>query len=161
MKRTWQTYAFWIALTELTGALSGWLTRAGTERFQASVRQPPLSPPGIVFPIVWAVLFALMGAGAARVWLAPPSPQRTAAMRWFGAQLVFNFFWSILFFNFQAYGPALFWLIALWCLILGMLLAFRAVDRTAGRLQIPYLLWVTFAAYLNLGVWLLNRQPPA
>lgn len=84
--------------------------------------------------------------------LAPPSPGRTAALRWFGAQLIFNFFWSILFFNFQVYGPALFWLIALWCLILGMLLAFRAVDRTAGRLQIPYLLWVAFAAYLNLGV---------
>ena len=80
MKRTWQTYAFWIALAELTGALSGWLTRAGTERFQETVRQPPLSPPGIVFPIVWAVLFALMGAGAARVWLAPPSPQRMAAV---------------------------------------------------------------------------------
>ena len=100
------------------------------------------------------------GRGRARVWLAPPSPGRTAALRWFGAQLAFNFFRSILFFKFQAYGPALFWLIALWCLILGMLLAFRTVDRTAGRLQIPYLLWVTFAAYLNLGVWLLDRQPP-
>ena len=92
MKRTWKTCAFWIALAELTGALSGWLTRAGTERF-------------------------------------------------------------------QAYGPALFWLVALWCLILGMLMAFRAVDRTAGRLQIPDLLWAAFAAYLNLGVWLLDRQP--
>ena len=100
------------------------------------------------------------GRGRARVWLAPPSPGRTAALRWFGAQLAFNFFRSILFFKFQAYGPALFWLIALWCLILGMLLAFRTVDRTAGRLQIPDLLWAAFAAYLDLGVWLLDRQPP-
>ena len=160
-KSNWKVYAFWIVLAEAVGALSGWLTRKGVKIYNATVEQPPLSPPSIVFPIVWGILFALMGIGAARIYLAPASDARSRSLLLFLVQLVFNFFWSILFFNLQAYGPARFWLVALWCLILGMLLAFRAVDRTAGRLQIPYLLWVTFAAYLNLGVWLLNRQPPA
>lgn len=72
-------------------------------------------------------------------------------------QLVFNFFWSIIFFNFQAFGFVFIWLIILWGLILWMILSFRKVDKLAAWLQIPYLLWVTFAAYLNFGVWLLNK----
>jgi len=156
-KTTWKQYAFWILLTEAVGALSGWLTREGTALFQATVRQPPLSPPGAVFPIVWAALYALMGAGAARIWAARPSEDRSRALALYLIQLFFNFCWSIIFFNFQSFGLALLWLIALWGLIFWMLLAFRRVDRTAAALQIPYLLWVSFAAYLNAGVWLLNR----
>ena len=104
-----------------------------------------------------AVLFVLMGVGAARVWLAPPSRQRTRALAVFLLQLLFNFFWSIIFFNFQAFGFALLWLVALWGLILWMIFAFAPVDQIAAALQIPYLLWVIFAAYLNAGVWGLNR----
>lgn len=75
MKRSsWKTYAVWILLPELVGALSGWLTRNDTQVYEESIRQPPLSPPSLVFPIVWAILFALMGIAAARVWLSAPSP---------------------------------------------------------------------------------------
>ena len=81
---------------------------------------------------------------------------RTRGLLLFLAQLVFNFFWSIIFFNLQSFGFALVWLLVLWVLILWMLLTFFKVDKTAALLQIPYLLWVTFAAYLNYGVWMLN-----
>ena len=155
-KSQWKTYAFWIVLTEAVGALSGWLTREGTELYQSSIVQPPLSPPGIVFPIVWTILYALMGIGAARVYLSPASGTRSQALLRYAVQLAFNFFWSIIFFNFQTFGLAFLWLAALWVLIVRMILSFRKADPLAAWLQLPYLLWVTFAGYLNLGVWLLN-----
>jgi len=156
-KSTWKTYAFWILFTEAVGALSGWLTRTGTQIYNETIIQPPLSPPAIVFPIVWGILFALMGIGAARIYLAPTSGARSRSLLLFLTQLIFNFFWSIIFFNFQAYGFAFIWLLILWFLILLMILSFRKVDKLAAWLQLPYLLWVTFAAYLNFGVWLLNK----
>lgn len=149
-KSSWKTYAFWIVFTELIGALSGWLTREGTMAYRTAILQPPLSPPAIVFPIVWSILFALMGVGAARVYLAPASNARSRSLGIYLLQLAFNFFWSIIFFNFRAFGFAFLWLIALWLLILGMIRAFWKVDPTAAALQIPYLLWVSFAAYLIL-----------
>ena len=154
--RVWKNYLFWILFTEVVGFLSGWLTRESTRLYSEVIIQPPLSPPAIVFPIVWTILFALMGIGAARIDLAEPSPQRTQSLRIYILQLAVNFFWSIIFFNLQKYGFALLWLIILWVLILWMIRSFRKVDRTATLLQIPYLLWVTFAAYLNFGVWVLN-----
>ncbi len=155
-KSQWKTYAFWILLTEAVGALSGWLTREGTELYQSYILQPPLSPPGIVFPIVWTILYALMGIGAARIYLSPASGARSQALLRYAVQLAFNFFWSIIFFNFQRFGLAFLWLVVLWALILRMILSFYKVDPLAAWLQLPYFLWVTFAAYLNLGVWFLN-----
>lgn len=153
---TWKIYAAWILLAEAVGGLSGWLTRDGAKAYSQSIIQPPLSPPAMVFPIVWGILFALMGIGAARIYLTPPSRERTNSLRIFLLQLAFNFFWSILFFNLQAFGAALVWLLILWGLIVWMIVAFRKVDPLAAWMQIPYLLWVTFAAYLNYGVWMLN-----
>ena len=146
----------WIALTEAVGALAGFLSREGTRLYNLSAVKPALSPPGVVFPIVWVILYALMGVGARRVAAAPPSRERTAGMRLVWIQLAFNFLWSLLFFNLRAYGFAFVWLVVMWLLILTMTLTWRRVDRTAAALQIPYLIWVAFAGYLNLGVWLLN-----
>ena len=156
-KQTWKPYVFWILLTEAVGLLSGWLSREGTAIFSESVVQPPLSPPALLFPFVWAVLYALMGISAARISLLPASPLRTGGLRLYIAQLTVNFFWSLIFFNLQAYRFAFLWLLLLWALVLRMILVFRRLDPTAARLQIPYLLWLTFAAYLNFGVWYLNR----
>lgn len=156
-KRPWKPYVIAVALTEAVGALSALLTRSGTQAYTAQVVKPPLSPPAAVFPVVWAALYALMGVGAARIWLSDPSRERTAALRLYAAQLAFNFVWSLLFFNGRYYAFAFFWLVALWALIVAMLLNFREVDRPAARMQIPYLLWVFFAGYLNFGVWMLNR----
>ena len=155
-KHEWKVYGAWILLSEAMGGLSGWLTRDGARQYSTSITQPPLSPPAIVFPIVWGILFLLMGIGAARIYLSPPSAGRSRSLLIFLVQLGFNFFWSIIFFSLQAFGFALIWLLALWALILWMFLLFRRVDRLAAWLQIPYFLWVTFAAYLNAGVWLLN-----
>lgn len=156
-KIMWKAYAVWILFSEAVGALSGWLTRNGTKIYQETIAQPPLSPPGMVFPIVWTILFLLMGIGAARIYLSPRSGTRSRSLLLFVLQLAFNFFWSIIFFNLQAFGFAFIWLILLWLLILLMIFSFRKVDPLAAWLQIPYLLWVTFAAYLNFGVWLLNK----
>ena len=156
MKRNWKTYLFWIALSEGVGALSGFLSREGMRLYTETVTQPPLSPPTIVFPIVWGILYALMGIGAARVSLTPPSPERHRGLNLFIAQLTVNFFWSLIFFNLQAYGFALFWLCLLWVLVAWMTLTFWQVDPLAAWLQVPYLLWLTFAAYLNAATWVLN-----
>ena len=144
-------------MTEAAGFLSGWLTRAGTASFSETVTQPPLSPPALLFPIVWGILYLLMGISAARVALSPPSAERSRGLNLFILQLMVNFLWSPIFFNAKAYGFALIWLLLLWVLVLLMILSFRKTDHVAARLQIPYLLWLTFAAYLNAGVWYLNR----
>ncbi len=156
-KAAGKTYFFWIVFTEAVGAFSGWLTREGTKIYGETIVPPPLSPPPVVFPVVWSILFALMGIGAARVYLSQASGERTRSLRMFLLQLAFNFFWSVIFFNLQKFGLAFIWLAALWVLVFFMIRSFRTVDMTAAWLQIPYLLWVTFAAYLNFGVWLLNR----
>ena len=155
-KKTWKPYVWGILFMEAVGALSGWLSRDGMKLYTETVTQPPLSPPLILFPIIWGILYALMGISAARIYLSPPSPARSRGLNLFVLQLVLNFFWSLIFFNTQAFLLAFFWLLLLWLLVLGMILVFRKIDPLAGWLQIPYLLWLTFAAYLNLGVWVLN-----
>ncbi len=151
------TYVFWIAVTEAVGALAGFLTRDGMELYKTQVIKPPLSPPALVFPIVWAILYALMGIGIARVVLSARSEERSDAIQVYLLQLAINFTWSIFFFHLRSYGGALLVLLFLLALIIWMILRFRRVDRPAARLQIPYVVWVSFAAYLNAGVWLLNR----
>ena len=155
-KGTWKTYAFWIILTEAVGALSGFLTREGTEIYKETIVKPPLSPPAILFPVVWAILYALMAIAVARTQLKGKSTLQERCLLIYILQLAFNFCWSIYFFNFQAFGFAFIWLMVLWGLIIWMALTFRKVDKAAAWLIVPYLLWVTFAAYLNAGVYLLN-----
>lgn len=156
-KRRIAVYGFWILATEAVGALSAWLTREDMHYFQDRVIQPPLSPPAILFPIVWGILYLLMGVGMARVVLSVQSRERTNGMQIYLLQLAVNFIWSIVFFHLRSYLLALAVLILLLGLILWMIHRFRQVDKPAARLQIPYLLWVCFAAYLNAGIYLLNR----
>lgn len=156
MKQTWKTYALWILLAEAVGGLSGFLTREGTQIYNQTVTQPPLSPPALVFPIVWGILYALMGIGAARIYLSPESPVQKKGINLFITQLVVNFFWSLIFFNAQAFGFAVIWLLILIALVVWMILTYRKVDPLAAWLQVPYLLWLCFALYLNIGVWYLN-----
>lgn len=156
-KQKWKVYAFWIALSEAVGAISGFLTRDGMKAYSAFVKKPPLTPPDIVFPIVWTILFALMGIGAARIWLTGPSKERSRAIAVFLLQLAVNFVWTIVFFGYHAFGAALAVIVLLWALILLMIVCFAKLDKTAAYLQIPYLLWVSFAAYLNAAVWILNK----
>lgn len=145
-------YLFWIALAEGVGALAGWLTRDGVASFGEVFIQPALTPPSWVFPVVWGILYALMGVSAARV----AATEKRLGLNLFILQLAVNFFWPLLFFNAHAFGFAAIWLGLLWVLVLLMILRFRKADPLAAVLQIPYLLWLTFALYLNLAVWRLN-----
>lgn len=154
--KKWIPYIIGIGSAVAVGALSGLLSMEGMERYSETVVKPALTPPDWLFPVVWTILYTLMGISAARIWLCPDSPQRTRGLNLYIAQLIINFFWSLIFFNAQAFGFAAIWLILLWVLVLLMIRAFSKVDKIAAYLQIPYLIWLTFALYLNIAVWLLN-----
>lgn len=151
-------YEKWIfpIISLAAGALGGFLGKQGMQEVYPMLQKPALTPPAIVFPIVWFVLYVLMGIGMARVWQTQ-APGREQALAIWAVQLAVNVFWTVLFFAWQKYLAALWLLVLLWLLILGMILLFRPLDRAAAWMQIPYLLWVSFAAYLNWGIWMLNR----
>ena len=121
------------------------------------MNQPPLSPPGWVFPVVWTILYLLMGEASYRVFVSGKDAAKIKnALIAYGVQLFLNFLWPLAFFGGQMYLTAFFVLIALWVGIFVTIRLFSRLDETAGDLLIPYLLWVSFAGYLNLGVFLLN-----
>ena len=151
-----KAYFFWIALAEIAGGLSGYLTREGMKIYADSAVKPFMNPPAWVFPIAWTVLYALMGIGAARVYSAPVSSDRTKGLRMFVLQLMVNFAWCFVFFTFREYLCAFGVLVTLLLLVVMMTVYFRRVDVLSGYLQVPYILWLIFAGYLNLGVWYLN-----
>ena len=151
-----KVYGLFILITEAVGTVAGLLTTLGMEKYSA-VEKPALTPPEIVFPIVQTILYALMAVGAARVWLTEESEEKDKGLKLYVVQLGMNFLWSILFFNFQAYSLSFFGLLGLLLVIVLMTLTFYKSDRIAAYLQIPYILWVSFAGYLNFMVWLLNR----
>lgn len=153
----WKPYIISVHIALAVGGLSALLSMNGMESYEATVTKPALTPPGWLFAVVWTILYALMGISAARVWLAKESEARSRGLNLYVAQLIVNFFWSLIFFNPQAFGFALLWLVLLWVLVFLMVRQFHRVDRLAALLQIPYLIWLTFAAYLNFGVWVLNR----
>ena len=151
-----KTYGISLAIALGAGVLSALFTSMGMERY-AMAEKPALTPPDIVFPIVWTILFTLMGISAARVWIVSDMKEKNGGLLLYLLQLGANFIWSLLFFNLQAYGFAFFWILLLWALILLMIISFGKTDKIAAYLQIPYILWVTFAAYLNFMVWMLNK----
>ena len=156
-KKSWKNIIFWVIISELVGILAGLLTRNTAEIYGSMAVKPPLSPPAWLFPVVWTVLYALMGVGAGLVSSETPGTDRERGLNLMVAQLVVNFFWPLLFFNAQAYGLALLWLLLLLVLVVWMSLAFCKVSPLAALLQIPYILWLLFATYLNAAVWYLNR----
>lgn len=150
--------ALCLAVPLAVGALSAFLSRTGMQTFAQTARQPALTPPPVVFIIVWTVLYLAMGAASYLVLRSrSPEPEVAEAMRKYGIQLAFNFFWSIFFFGMMAYLFSFIWLVGLWISIAVNLAAFYRISKPAGLLLVPYLLWVSFAGYLNLSVYLLNR----
>ena len=151
-------YVISVAIALAVGGLSALLTRNGMTLYQDNI-QPPLSPPMWLFPVVWSILYILMGIGAARVYLKhmEMTEEVTGALVTYAFQLAVNFFWSLIFFNLRAYLFAFIWLVLLWLLIIAMIVKFKKIDRLAAWLQIPYLIWVTFAGYLTFAVWVLNK----
>lgn len=146
-----------IALPLAVGGLSALLTKNGMKEFEA-LRQPPLSPPDWVFPVVWTVLYAMMGTASYKVYASDAHDiRRRRALTVYGVQLAVNFLWTVVFFALGAHLSAFWLIVLLWLLIVVCMLMFYHISQKAGRLMIPYALWVSFAAYLNLGVYLLNR----
>ncbi len=155
MKKSVKALLIALAIPLAVGGLAALLS-GGTELYK-TVTQPPLSPPGWIFPVVWTILYLLMGYSSYRVYTSgKPKEQVSRALKLYATQLFFNFLWPIVFFGFQWYLGAFFVLLGLWVMILLTLRVFTAIDETAGDLLIPYLLWVTFAGYLNLGIYFLN-----
>ena len=152
-----KAYAASIAIALGVGGLSALLTMGNMDLY-SEVRQPPLAPPAILFPIVWTVLYVLMGISAAIVYTEGrvEKSERTSALMPYGSSLFVNFFWSILFFNFRAFLPAFIWLILLEFLIVMTIISYRRINTGAAYLQILYAIWVAFAGYLNLAIWILN-----
>ncbi len=157
MSKKIKSYIISIIIPLAVGVLSALFTM-GNMNIYDEINTPPLSPPSILFPIVWTILYILMGISSAIIYNsnATPIPQRKSALYTYLLSLFFNFFWSIIFFNLRAYLFAFIWLVVLWLLIIRTIMKYYKINKTAALLQIPYLLWVTFAGYLNFSIWILN-----
>lgn len=147
-------YIISVIITLGIGGFSAFLTKDSMPIYSV-INRPPLSPPSEVFPIVWTVLFVLMGIAAAIIWCSN-GKQLDSALLFYGFQLVFNFCWSIIFFNFRAFFASFIWLLILLVLIGITAVRFFRINKLAGWLLIPYFAWVSFAGYLNFMIWRLN-----
>lgn len=155
-KIQWKKLIICLLIPLAVGGLSALLTMDAMASF-SSLDQPPLSPPAWLFPVVWTILYLLMGLASYLVAVSGARRSQTnAALTVYALQLAVNFLWSPIFFNWQAFLLAFLWLILLWILIFVTLRRFAAISPIAGWLLVPYLIWVTFAGYLNLGIYLLN-----
>lgn len=172
-KFKWKTFLVCIAIPVGAGFLSALLNISAFSLYK-QLTKPPFSPPSVMFPIVWTALYLLMGISCYLIAAAGAETEdsrsasentsrrtytqekRMDALFTYGIQLFVNLLWPILFFNQQAFLLAFVWLLFLWVLVLRMICQFDGIHRFAAYLQIPYLLWCTFAAYLNLAIYLLN-----
>lgn len=156
MKKSKLNLVAFIAIPLAVGGLAALLSDGGMEAFDR-MNKPPLSPPGWLFPVVWTILYILMGIASFLVFTAnAPNNSKKNALILYGVQLFANFMWPILFFTLQMCTAAAVLIVVLWLLVLANLLYFYKISKTAGYLFIPYLLWVTFATYLNIAVCVVN-----
>jgi translocator protein len=145
-----------IAIPLIVGGIAGIAPSGSDNEWYASLNKPVFNPPDWVFGPVWTILYLLMGISLYLIWKSPASPIRKLALLIFGIQLVLNFAWSFIFFFFQQPGYALIEIVVLWFSILAMIIVFHRINKVAAYLQVPYLLWVTFATFLNASIWWLN-----
>lgn len=150
-------YIVSIAIALGIGGLSAFLIRDNLYLY-AVINKPAFSPPAFLFPIVWTILYILMGISSARIWLQRDnySYEVMDSLLTYALQLILNFFWPIIFFNMRTFLFSFIWIVVLWTSILKMIFKFSVLDKTAACLNIPYVLWVTFAGYLNFMIYLLN-----
>ena len=146
-----------IALCEFAGAVGAIFTAPSIPIWYATLEKPLLSPPNWIFAPVWMVLYALMGIA---LWLVmekdAPARAKKAAQRLFVFQLALNISWSLIFFGLHAVSAAFIELLSLWLAVLAVILAFHRISKSAAWWLTPYILWVSFALYLNLSIWLIN-----
>ncbi|MFH1078205.1 MAG: TspO/MBR family protein [Patescibacteria group bacterium] len=147
-----------IIVSEGAGIIGSIFTTPSIPTWYASLMKPALNPPSWVFAPVWTTLFALMGIAAFLVWRKGTERKDVrAALSVFGIQLCLNTLWSILFFGLHDPFASLIEIAALWLAIISTIFVFHRISRTAAYLLVPYLLWVSFASYLNYALWALNH----
>ena len=141
-----------------TGLLASALTQGSMDIYSEFVK-PPLAPPNILFPIVWTALYILMGISSAIIYLGKDKSVIASqnALALYGSNLIANFTWSIIFFGFNKFLFAFIWLLFLLFIIIRMIISFERLNKTAAYLQLPYVVWVIFAGYLNFAIYILNR----
>ena len=145
-----------IVIPLVVGGFSAIITRGNMDIY-SSITRPVLSPPGWLFPVVWSVLYFLMGVSLYIVWnIRNKENEKRYAFIFFAIQLFLNFIWSPIFFNEQRFFLSFVVLVFLWFFTFLMIVSFYKISKLAGFLQIPYLLWLTFAGYLNFAIYLLN-----
>lgn len=158
IKKNAKIFAVSISLPILVGLFSAFLTK-GNMNIYGEIVKPPLAPPALLFPIVWTLLYALMGISSAIIYADGnrlPEAKRRALSTYLISLLV-NFSWSIIFFNVKEFFIALITLVFLLYLIIKTIIEYRRISPLAAYLQIPYALWVAFAGYLNFAIVLLNK----
>jgi len=158
MKNKIKTYIVAILIPLVVGGLSALITSRNMGIY-SDIVTPPLSPPSVLFPIVWTVLYILMGISSAISYLQDGYPmyRRKSALYTYALSLFLNFFWSIIFFNLRAFLFSFIWLLALLFTIIRTIMKHYKINPIAAYLQIPYAIWVAFAGYLNFGIWILNK----
>lgn len=154
-KMKWKAFFLCLAIPLAVGGLSALLTRNSMQLYE-NITQPPLAPPAFLFPIVWTILYLLMGLSSYRISTSY-SKYKSDALIVYGIQLALNFIWPLIFFLGKNYLIAFIVLVILWYVVLKMIQAFSEIDALAAKLQLPYLIWLTFAGYLNLVIYFLNR----
>lgn len=146
-----------IIICELAGIIGSIFTSPSIDGWYASIVKPELNPPSWVFGPVWTTLFALMGIAVFLIWEKGLSHKGVKfALGIFTVQLVLNIFWSIIFFGLHSPGGAFIEIIFLWLAILATIVSFVKISKLAAWLMIPYIIWVSFAMYLNYSIWILN-----
>ncbi len=158
MRSKVKPYVISIVIALAVGGASAFLTRNSMDIYNEIV-MPPLSPPSWLFPVVWGILYVLMGIGAAMIYTDKNADddKKRDALKVYGASLAVNFLWSIVFFNMRMFLTAFAVLLLLLFLILRTISLYSPISKTAARLQIPYAIWVAFAGYLNAAIWILNK----
>ena len=154
MKIDWKKLILIIIVTFIVGSFFSIFTMNNMDTFKELNK--PIEVPGILFPIVWSILYLLMSISYYIVSSKNDEDKKEAEVS-YAIQLVINSLWSLIFFGFEAYLFAFIWLLLLLISIIVMIIRFYKVDKTAAYLQIPYLLWVIFAGYLNISIYFLNR----
>ena len=148
---------FSLVLPLAIGGISGYLVRNEmNDEWFNTLAKPSFNPPSFLFGLVWTALYILMGVSMVLIWNTFKTELRQKALAVFGVQLFFNFWWSILFFSFHTIYLSVVDILLMWFLIIYMIILFKKIKPVAAYLQIPYLVWVTFATVLNISIWYLN-----
>lgn len=153
-KIKWKELGISIAIALGVGCITAFITHNHMQIY-TMINKPAFSPPSTLFPIVWSILYVLMGISAYMIYMSEDY-MKTSALYMYATQLMVNFGWPILFFNFNQYFLSFLILLLLWIMVVIMIAAFSSINKVSAWIQLPYIIWLTFALYLNVGVCILN-----